>query len=306
MTDHTFAGRTDPHLLSRPERLEGRIRALLPSLNPAAKRVVGVLLADQARAARRTMAELAELAGTSESSVVRTTRALGFSGYADLRLALAAEAARDAGEQPVTGDITRDDPLPDVIAKLAGEEMKAISDTAAQLDIGAVDTVIDLIIAARRITVHGSGASGLVAMDLHHKLQRIGYPSHVHLDIHSGLTSTALLSDTDVAIGISYTGETHDVVEPLRQATAAGAATVAITNHPRSALARACGHLLRPAGGETPFRPGALASRISQLLTVDCLFVGITQRSYDTTMRALSLTHDALQRRRTPSRTRHP
>ncbi|MGY0020402.1 MurR/RpiR family transcriptional regulator [Streptomyces sp. cg35] len=305
MTESTTATAGDPHLLSRPERLEGRVRALLPSLNPAATRIARVLLEDRARAAQLTMTQLAELAGTSESSVVRATRALGFGGYAQLRLALAAEAAREAGERPVTGDISRDDALPDVIAKLAGEEMKAISDTAAQLDAVVLDRVIDLLIGARRITVHGSGASGLVATDLHHKLERIGYLSHVHLDIHAGLTSTALLGEADVAIGISYSGETRDVVDPLRQAAATGAATVAITNHPRSTLARSCGHLLRPAGGESPFRPGALASRISQLLTIDCLFVGITQRTYDTTMRALSLTHDALQQRRTPARTRH-
>ncbi|MFC9270037.1 MurR/RpiR family transcriptional regulator [Streptomyces zhihengii] len=284
------------------DRLESRIRALLPSLNPSAARIARILLEDRAGAARRTMSELAALAGTSESTVVRTTRALGFTGYSDLRLALAAEAAREIPDRHVTGDITPEDPLGDVVAKLAGEEMQAISDTAEQLDIAVLDRIVDLMIGARRINIHGSGASGLVAMDLHHKLERIGYPSHVYCDVHGGLTSAALLGGQDVAVGISYTGETHDVVEALRRSAESGATTVAITNHRRSALAALADHVLFPAGADTPFRPGALASRISQLLTVDCLFVGIAQRTYDSTMHALSLTHDALQSRRAPGR----
>ncbi|MFH9472481.1 SIS domain-containing protein [Streptomyces anulatus] len=93
------------------------------------------------------------------------------------------------------------------------------------------------MIGARRINIHGSGASGLGAMDLHHELERIGYAGHVYCDVHGGLTSAALLGLDGVAVGISCTGETHDVVESLRQAAAARATTVAITNHPRSQLA---------------------------------------------------------------------
>ncbi|MEV0578612.1 MurR/RpiR family transcriptional regulator [Streptomyces sp. NPDC050392] len=296
--------KTSENSVSKPggERLESRIRALLPSLNPSSVRIAKILLDDQAGASRRTMSELAEMAGTSESSVVRTTRALGFHGYAELRLALAAEAARGTTGPQVTGDITPADSLTDVIAKLAGEEMRAISDTAAQLDVDVMGHIIDLMIGARRINIHGSGASGLVAMDLHHKLERIGYPSHVYCDVHGGLTSAALLGTEDVAVGISFSGETNDVIGAMLQAAASGAATVAITNHPRSRLAKLADHVLLPAGAETAFRPGALGSRISQLLTVDCLFVGIAQRTYDRTMRALSLTHEALQSQRTPPR----
>ncbi|MFJ9889567.1 MurR/RpiR family transcriptional regulator [Streptomyces sp. NPDC091287] len=288
------------------ERLENRIRALLPSLNPSSVRIARILLDDQAGASRRTMSELAAMAGTSESSVVRTTRALGFSGYSELRLALAAEAARGTTERHVTGDITPEDSLSDMVTKLAGEEMQAISDTAAQLDTEVMGRVIDLLIKARRVNIHGSGASGLVAMDLHNKLERIGYPSHVYCDVHGGLTSAALLGREDVAVGISYSGETQDVVGSLRLAARAGATTVAVTNHPRSPLATLADHVLVPAGAETEFRPGALASRISQLLTIDCLFVGIAQRTYDRTMRALSLTHHALQSQRDPARKHRP
>ncbi len=52
--------------------------------------------------------------------------------------------------------------------------------------------------------------------------------------------------------------------------------------------------MLVSAGRETEFRPGALASRISQLLIVDCIFVGVAQRTFIASDAALRVTKDAL------------
>ena len=49
-----------------------------------------------AAAARSTIVELAERSGTSPATVTRFCRALGFVGYADLRLAIAGETAKVA------------------------------------------------------------------------------------------------------------------------------------------------------------------------------------------------------------------
>lgn len=95
------------------------------------------------------------------------------------------------------------------------------------------------------------------------------------------------------------------MIEPLLRAKEAGATTVAITNNPRSSIAELAEHVLISAGRETEFRPGALASRISQLLVVDCLFVGVAQRTYDSSQEALASTRRAVKeftRRNSPAR----
>jgi DNA-binding MurR/RpiR family transcriptional regulator len=118
--------------------------------------------------------------------------------------------------------------------------------------------------------------------------------SNAFTDAHLALTSAVLLRPGDVAVGVSTSGRTPDVLAPLREARKAGAATVAITNNPRSPMAGLVDHLLISAGRETAFRPGALASRISQLLVVDCVFVGVAQRTFDTSQEALKATRQAL------------
>jgi Transcriptional regulators len=95
-------------------------------------------------------------------------------------------------------------------------------------------------------------------------------------------------------VAVSCTGETPDVLAPTRVAAKAGATTVAITNNPRSTLASLADLVLISAGRETPFRPGALASRISQLLIVDCVFVGVAKHAFETSDAALRATRDAI------------
>ncbi len=283
-----------PKFPKAPANPIATVRAVLPSLTPAAQTVARLILDDPAMVARSTITEISAVSGISEATIVRTARSLGFAGYSQLRFALAAAVARQAPERLVPGDLAPDDPLTDVIAKVTNAESQALADTAAQLDPDRLGAVVDIVAGARRVDVYGVAASGLVAADMAQKLMRIGLSAHCFTDAHLALTSAALVREGDVAVGVSCTGETPDVLGPLRVARKGGAATVAITNNPRSSLAELADHVLISAGRETAFRPGALASRISQLLIVDCLFVGVAQRTFDASDAALRATRDAL------------
>jgi DNA-binding MurR/RpiR family transcriptional regulator len=277
------------------DTLVATVRGVLPSLTPAARTVARLILDDPGMVARSTITELSAASGTSEATIVRTARVLGFAGYPQLRLALAAASAARPLDRLVPGDLAPDDPLSDVILKVSRAEAEAIKDTVAQLTSDRLGLVVEAIVAARRVDVYGVGASGLVASDMTQKLLRIGMASNAFTDAHLALTSAAVLREGDVAVGVSTSGETPDVLVPLRHARAAGATTVAITNNPRSTMAGLVDHLLISAGRETAFRPGALASRISQLLVVDCIFVGVAQRTFDSSQGALQATRKALE-----------
>ncbi|GLW06174.1 RpiR family transcriptional regulator [Microtetraspora sp. NBRC 13810] len=276
------------------ETLVATVRGVLPSLTPAARTVARLIIEDPAMVARSTITELSAVSGTSEATIVRTARALGFAGYPQLRLALAAASAGRTADRLVPGDLAPDDPLSEVILKVSRAESAAIEDTVAQLTAERLGVVVAAIAAARRVDVYGVGASGLVAADMAQKLLRIGLSSNAFTDAHLALTSSVLLRQGDVAVGVSTSGETPDVLAPLRNARRSGATTVAITNNPRSSLAGAADHLLISAGRETVFRPGALASRISQLLVVDCVFVGVAQRTFTSSAEALQATRHAI------------
>jgi DNA-binding MurR/RpiR family transcriptional regulator len=277
-----------------------RIRALLPSLAPAERRVAEQVLADPAAVAASTISALAQECATSETTVIRFCRAVGFTGYPALRLALAAELGRNerGRARDLTGDIVADDDLDKVVATIAFADARAVEETAQQLDLDQLHRVIDALVAAPRVDVYGVGASGFVALDLQQKLHRIGRVAFAWSDPHMALTSAALLGPDDVAVAISHSGSTRDILDALQVAQRSGATTVALTNHPRSTLATRADHVLTTAARETTFRSGATASRLAQLTVVDCVFVGVAQRTYETSQRALELTRDAVADRR--------
>src|SRR3982074_318904 len=81
---------------SPPPSLEARIHGLLPALTPAQVRVANEVLRDPAAVASSTIGELAARCGTSLPSLPRFCLALGLTGYAELRLGLAAESGRSS------------------------------------------------------------------------------------------------------------------------------------------------------------------------------------------------------------------
>ena len=282
------------------------IRAALPTLRPAERRVAEAVLDDPAAVVGRSISALAGHCSTSGATVLRFCHAVGYRHYPDLRIALARETSREHADNGasahLTGDISPTDSLDQIVAKIAYSDARAIEDTAATLDLRALSEAIEAVATAERVDVYGIGASGFVAQDLHQKLHRIGLLSSVWPDPHAALTSAALLGPRDVAIAISHTGTTIDTIEALRVAAECGATTIAITNFGRSPLTEHARHVLTTAARETTFRSGAMASRIAQLAVIDCLFVGVAQRSYERTIRALERTYAAVQNRRMPSR----
>jgi len=286
-----------------PAALAAKVRTMAPSMTRSMQRVAEAVAGDPAGCAQLTVTGLAERTGTSEATVVRTSRLLGYPGYRDLRLALAGLAAQQAsGAAPsVTADIAVDDPIEDVIAKLAHDERQTLADTAAGLDPAQVEAVVNALAGARRIDVYGVGASALVAQDLVQKLLRIGLVAHAHADPHLAVTTAVQLRSGDVALAITHSGRTVDVIEPLRVAFDHGATTVAITGRPDGEIAQYADHVLTTSTArESELRPAAMSSRTSQLLVVDCLFIGVAQRTYETAAPALSASYEALAHRHSP------
>ncbi|MGV9563408.1 MurR/RpiR family transcriptional regulator [Streptomyces sp. NPDC003480] len=287
-----------------PAAILARIRAALPTLAPSERRVADAVLGDPAQASELSISALGKRADTSVATVMRFCRAIGIANYPQLRLALAAAAAREhalGGERPAPGtDISATDTLDEIVKKIIYNEVRALEDSGTGLDLHVLGRAVDAMAGARRIDIFGVGASGFVGQDLHQKLHRIGHMAFIWTDRHAALTAAALLGPGDVAVAISHSGETEDTLEPLQAAAERGATTIALTNVPRSTLAESADLVLTTCARETPFRSGATVSRIAQLALIDCLFVGVAQRSFESTTAALEKTYRAIQRRRRP------
>lgn len=285
-----------------------RLRQALPTLRPAEARIAQVVLDDAVGVVGATITELAARAGTSQATVVRFCRAVGYAGYPEFRIDLAQATSRHALELErsgiAEGEINQTDTTTDVVSKIAFHEARTIEETARMLDLDALERAVAALAGATRTDVYGVGSSGLTAQDLAQKLSRIGMICTAPLDPHLQLTSASLLAPGCAAVAVSHTGRTVEALQALSLARDAGATTIAVTNFPASPLADVAEIVLTTTARETQFRSGALSSRIAQLAVVDFLFVRVAQQRYTETAAALKATYDAVQQHRLPPRTR--
>jgi DNA-binding MurR/RpiR family transcriptional regulator len=285
-----------------PDGVLARVRARLPEFSGALHRVAEYVLRDPASAARETIVELAERSGTSPATVTRFCRALGFQGYAEVRLGIAAETGRAARSAGWAVDIGREirpsDPLDQVLQQIMAADTRAMHDTAALLDLRSVERAAQVLSMARRVDIYGAGSSALVGAELRVCLHRIGIAAWSWADIHDGLASAATLDAGDVAVGVSHTGQTRETVEILAEAGSHGATTVALTSFPGSPLADIADVVLLTAVHTTPFRPDALSARHSQLVVLDLLYIAVAQRLHDRADAAFQLTARAVDAHR--------
>ena len=282
-----------------------RVRAQLPEFTGALRRVAVRVLADPAAAARATIVELAERSGTSPATVTRFCRALGFEGYAELRLGIAGETGRAARAAGWSVDIGREiqpsDPLDRVLGQVMAADTRAMHDTVALLDLAQVATAADAIARAARTDIYGASGSALVGAELQLSLHRIGVAAWAWADVHSGLASAAVLAPGDVAVGISHSGQTRETIEMLAEAGSRGATTVALTSFPRSPLAEVADLVLATATQATTFRPDALSARHPQLVVLDLLYIAVAQRTHQRAHAAFQRTARAVDGHRAAS-----
>ncbi|MDN4613712.1 MurR/RpiR family transcriptional regulator [Leifsonia sp. F6_8S_P_1B] len=287
----------------------GAVRQAVPKLSTTEARIAEVILANPERVVELTISELSAICGASEATIARFCQGIGYTGYRQFRLAVAAATSREEAERErfalTQSEIDPGDDAREVVAKIAYQEATAIESTAKSLDVEELDRVVAAIVAAPRIDVYGSGSSGLTAQDLQQKLSRIGLTAFCSPDSHLALASAALQRPGNVAIGISHSGETIETTHALSVAHAAGATTVAITNFPASTLTEVSDHVLTTQARESRFRSGAMVSRIAQLALVDFLFVRVAQQLSDRVTEALRLTYEAVSAQR-PARPSAP
>lgn len=274
----------------------------IPALSNAERHVAESVIEHPALVIDSTITELAAACDTSTATVTRMCRAVGFSGYKEFRMAVAAANSRDEASrerfQVSDAEISPKDSLADVVAKVAYQEARAIEETAREIDLVALDAVVDAIRVAPRIDIYGASSSGLTAQDLQLKLHRIGIPGFCWSDAHLALTSAAITTPGSAAIAISHAGATLEANQLLQVAGARGAVTVAITNHPESPLGLAADYVLATSTREARFRTGAMSSRLAQMAIVDFIVVRLVQRDYAGASELLRSTFEAVQAHR--------
>lgn len=274
------------------------LRAELPTLPPQLQQLARFALDSPAEVGRLTITEFAARAGSSAASVTRLCRVLGVSGFSRLRmdLALAAQRSDQAPASLISGDITAQTLLPDLVTRLSALGARSMEETARLLDEDSFATVTQALGAANHVFVIGAGSTHMIAVSLEHKLRSLAVPSTAFHDPPSAVVGLAAARPGDVLVVVSATGTASETLPPLTEAARRGCLTVLITRVPRSDAAEYADHVFLAVQDSTPLRTGSLISGISEMFLADCLAGGVVVQHHARSLEALSSVEEALDR----------
>jgi RpiR family carbohydrate utilization transcriptional regulator len=273
-----------------------RVRTMLPSLPPAARRIAAFIDANPAEIVHMSVTELADRADASEGSVVSLCRQVGAKGFHHLKLALARDLVQPV--QLIHEDLTRGDDVATIVEKAFLSNIQALHDTLKTLDRGAVARAVSLILGAESVELYGIGSSAPIAEDAHYRMLRIGINCKVVTDSHIQAISASLTGPRVAVITVSHSGSTHETVTATRLAHEAGARTICITNFGKSPIQAYADVVLYTMARETEFRTEAMTSRIAQLSIVDTLIACLAMANYDKAVETIRRTFEVLSVKR--------
>lgn len=256
------------------------------SLSKSEKKIADFVLSTGFKVSEMTLSELAKAVGVSDPSVVRFTKALGFKGFSAFKnqaiLDLGKESNAPQSQKFIDLNFSQEDTLESIPEKVVNSTISGLQDTLKIFDYAAFEEAVQAITRAKRLEIFGVGNSGSIALDFVSKLARIGLNVNYFSDNHLSQLSTIALTKEDVAIAISHSGSTIDVVDTLKIAKQAGATTIALTNYKASHISEYADIELLTGDHETTFYSETMISRMSLLAIVDMLYMGILLSDYET------------------------
>ena len=150
---------------------------------------------------------------------------------------------------------------------------------------------VALLHKARVIYLFGLGASLCAAKDAYLKFLRLNKLCIINEDWHSQILQARNATREDVAIVVSYSGVTQEIIECMQELKRNGTPIIAITRCVQSPVSELADHKLYTAANESLFRSGAMSSRMSQLNVIDILYTALANEEYEISLNQLSKTH---------------
>ncbi|MEF2967958.1 MurR/RpiR family transcriptional regulator [Paenibacillus sp. M1] len=252
----------------------------LETLPPQERRLGKYILNAPSSVIHQGITELANICGISPSTVTRFCKTFHFKGFPDFKMKLAGELAHQTPQNQYQDVIAGND-LEKIVQAMEANHLASITDTTRLLDMNELRRAVESLCQAGRIDLYGVATSSIIAQDFYQKLIRIGKNCTAFADSHMQITSASSLGAGDVALAISYSGETPETIDALRCAKDSGALTISLTQYGNSSLASLADIALFSSSLEEGMRRGDMASRIAQLHVVDILFTGMVSTEFE-------------------------
>lgn len=256
-----------------------RITTIYNNLKGAEKKVAQYILENPKDIIHFSITELAEVSKSSEATVFRLCSKLGYKGYQDLKINLAGSIVEPI--ENIYSEIQENDDLYIIMHKIMCSNIDSLKKTLSLNDVESLNNALNLILNSNQLMFFGMGGSAPIAEDAYHKFVRTGINCVNASDSHWQVMYSSMAKKNDTIIAFSNSGSNKELVENVKLAKSNGINIISITCNPKSPLAKVSDINLISHGNESAFRSEAMESRLTSLMIIDWLYVGVALKRKD-------------------------
>ncbi len=159
----------------------------------------------------------------SVASATRLAKHMGLNGFSELKTYLAIEKSQNQlSNANYQSSNARD---------YYNNTCIALDNTLRLIDMDKVNQIATDVINSNRVNLFAIGESNLTLQDFGHKLKRVGILVNFQPDPHLQFVEASTSSEETVAIALSYSGLSKDVLNCLRVSKLSSAKTILLTSN---------------------------------------------------------------------------
>lgn len=257
-----------------------KINFLIPMLPRAEKSFAQALVENPEAITEMTLAEIARETNSSDASIIRFCKRLGYHGYTELKQAFMVVTSEK--ETVYDETVSSSDTIKDIMKKVFQSNMQTLQNTMVMANDENYQEVVNALVTAKSIHFFGVGDAYAACQFAFMKFSRLGVVSSAESDIMMQFTAANNLGPGDVALAVSYEGRSRNVVQAMSIAKKRGATTICITKMSKSPLLKYTDIPLYIAISDLSVGRDKVTRRVADQFILDVLYLGyINQKKQD-------------------------
>lgn len=202
-----------------------------PRLTPSEKKIGEYLLRNPDEVLGSSALRIAEATGTSDASVIRTVKGLGYQGLPELKKEFLGNVLRRRSPSATLGhNIDRIQSNKRPAERMLTDSIDILNAFRQEFDHEAFDRCVDALAGARRIYTYGLGPGSMVSGFLALQLKRVGFDAEAMMLAGYRLADDLLtLTEDDCVVLMAPYHQTTEVEVIVDHAKAVGAVVVLVT-----------------------------------------------------------------------------
>lgn len=269
-----------------------KLKTLYPEMTDSEKEVADYILRNPEEMYDLKMENLSKKLKISLPTIFRLANKLGYKGFKDFKVDLIRDLA--IGLNIALDDI-KEGSIEDITKNIFNIINNNLNETLTIIDYSELEKAISFAAEAKRIIFFAVSSSISVAYDSYSKFLRAGFNCLFDSEAYTQRVISTQTKIGDLAIGISFSGESSEVIDCLKNSRDNGAKTICVTTFIKSTLTEYADVKLFTAPVQYYYQKIDIPSKMSQTILLDCLYLNTILRDQKKAFRYLSKSEEELE-----------